>query len=86
MSDLLKKIYNVKTENDTVKKSFLFGVLKTKYFTRKLNYEVRFCGIVIFKTKINKGYEKFYLFGIPIFIQNTRHKLYNAILNKIDEN
>lgn len=86
MSDLLKKIYNVKTENDTVKKSFLFGVLKTKYFTRKLNYEVRFCGIVIFKTKINKGYEKFYLFGIPIFIQNTRHKLYNSILDKIDEN
>lgn len=28
MSDLLKKIYNVKTENDTVKKSFFIWCFK----------------------------------------------------------
>lgn len=85
MSNLLKKIYNIKTENNAVKRSFLFGIFKTKYFIEKFNFEFRFCGIVLLKTKINKGYEKFYIFGIPFFIKKTRHKLYNKILDKIDE-
>lgn len=84
MLNLLNKLYNVKTENNAVKKSFLFGIFKTKYFIEMFNFEFRFCGIVLLKTKINKGYEKFYILGIPFFIKKSSHKLYNKILDKID--
>lgn len=81
MSRLLEKLYNKKFENNAEKTSILLGLFKKKYYPKKFSFELRFCGIVFFKTKIRKGVKKYYFLGFPIGFSSTRRLLYQRVLS-----
>lgn len=86
-SDILRatNLYNVKSNDDTIKKRFMFGLFYHKSAKSQLSSEFRILGIPVIMTNVNYATEKFYLFGVCVFKKSTKYKLYDIILDKIDD-
>ena len=83
MINILNKVYNKKFENNAEKTSILFGIFKKKYYPKRYCMEFRVLGIILFRTKVNKGIKKYFLLGFPVWFTNTRFELYQRVLDTL---
>lgn len=83
MINILNKVYNKKFENNAEKTSILFGIFKKKYYPKRYCMEFRVLGIILFRSKVNKGIKKYFLLGLPVWFTNTRFELYQRVLDTL---
>lgn len=80
----LTRLYIDKSDDGTIKKIFLFGLIYFKESKSRLSSELRILGFPFFKTNVNYTIEKFYLCGLPVFKKSTKHKLYDIVIDNIE--
>lgn len=73
-----------KSDDGAIKKIFLFGLIYFKESKSRLSSELRILGFPFFKTNVNYTIEKFYLCGLPVFKKSTKHKLYDIVIDNIE--
>lgn len=82
-NNLLKILYKDKSTENTIKKSFLFGLIYFKKDKKTSKSEIRILGLPCLRKKFSKGRENFYFLGLIIFSLDSKRAMYKEIIKNI---